>query len=424
MVARCLAKSPGERFGNAGEIVTALSGGVAQATTESRTDVEPLVATRPVGRRRWSVPWPGLIAGGLACATAAAAVAGYRAAHVPRVRYCVLSEDTNEGPRCVLEITPALASKRFDLTARFTERGGKVVRMEKVNFAGLVLDNDAYVQGLPQSAERDDIVRNDDGSVREIMARDRHDQLLRWEKWSDGGRRVNFVDEDGTTPRFPFGDQRVTTIRRDFDARGRIVTERFFAPTGRAASDAQGAFGYAFVFGSTDGAVVRKTILGADGKPAANARGVAVVESVADALPTIPIPGGADVALTDFGEETVAGADVHCVALDGKPFAVKGVYRVHREWSEAYDRTSTAYFGLHGESADRIDDGTHEVRRRWDPTSRTVTMTAFDIAGRQQSAKRPWGSVFEYRFSYDERGRSTLDERLDAQGTPCTSTGS
>jgi YD repeat-containing protein len=417
VVARCLAKVPAERFGSAGEIVTALGGRTtSRPATESRTDVEALVATGGVRRHAWSVPWPAMGLVGLACAMTVAAVAGYRAGHLPRVKYCVLSEDTNEGPRCVLEITPALASKRFDLTARFTELGGRVVRLEKVNFAGLVLDNDAYVQGLPQAAERDDIIRNDDGSVREVVARDRHDQLLRWEKWSDGGRRVDLVDDDGTTPRFPFQDQRISTIRRDFDAHGRVVTERFFAPTGRAANDGQGAYGYAYVYGRTDGALIRKTVLGADGKPAADTRGVAVVESGDDGLPTIP--GTSDVISADIAENSVAGSDVRYIALDGKPVAVQGVYRVHRAWSEAYDRTSTAYFGLHGESAARVDDGIHEERRRWDPSSRTMTMTGFDVTGRQRYAKGSWGSAFEYRFSYDERGRSILDERLDAQGNP------
>jgi serine/threonine-protein kinase len=52
VVMRCLAKTPGERFGSAGEIVTALAGQTSpKATTQSRTDVEPITRSGVVPRR-------------------------------------------------------------------------------------------------------------------------------------------------------------------------------------------------------------------------------------------------------------------------------------------------------------------------------------------------------------------------------------
>ncbi len=51
VVMRCLAKARGERFGRAAEIVTALAGQVSpKATTQSRTDVEPITRSGTVRR--------------------------------------------------------------------------------------------------------------------------------------------------------------------------------------------------------------------------------------------------------------------------------------------------------------------------------------------------------------------------------------
>jgi len=76
IVARCLEKAPGKRFANAGEVALALSGSKsAKATTQSRTDVQPVTRTGPVGRpsslRRAAVV-AAVVAGVAAIATAGA----------------------------------------------------------------------------------------------------------------------------------------------------------------------------------------------------------------------------------------------------------------------------------------------------------------------------------------------------------------
>jgi predicted Ser/Thr protein kinase len=398
VVSRCLAKGPAARFGSAGEIVTALSGGPPQTTTESRTDVQPLVATRPAEVPRWSVPWPAIIGAGLACAVTAAAVMGYRAAHLPRTRYCAFVDDTLDGPRCVREVPAALAATRFAVTPRFTEVGGKVVSVETLKFGRVLFSNDDWQEG---SAHRTEILRGDDGSVRETVTRDRYGNLRRRAKWSEGGKRLDLVAEDGPSPRFRTDGGRwedeqtsITTIRREFDGQGRLVAERFFAPAGRPAADEMGAFGYAYAFGHTVGTPVRTTVLGADGKPAADARGVSVIEASDDG-----VPGGLDVRYRD---------------LDGKPVGIPtddlrgGVYHVRIALSPALDRTSTAYFG----PDDRLIEDEHLA---WDPATRIHVGERFDEAGHPRFC-RAGSEEFAARTTYDELGRVLLRESLDAQG--------
>jgi hypothetical protein len=153
----------------------------------------------------------------------------------PAIRYCTFLEDTVDGPRCVAEIAAEVAARRLGLTHRVTEIGGKVVSIEDVTFAGRRVGD----------AERTDLVRGDDGAVREVIVRDRHENIERWEKWFEGGKRVDLVDDDGAAPR-PLRETSITTIRRELDANGRFTSERYFAAAGRPACDEHKAYGYAY----------------------------------------------------------------------------------------------------------------------------------------------------------------------------------
>ena len=355
---------------------------------QGRTTGAAVVATQgevpavPTGRR-WRLPWRAAGAVMAIAALGAGGLALYRSAHRSVVHYCAFVEAHVDGPRCVVELDAETAGRRLGSTHRFTEVGGRVVHLEEVTFAGRRVEH----------LERTDVVRNEDGTVRELIVRDHHDNVVRWEKWSEGGKRVDLVDEDGKTPRRLRGTT-ITTIRRELDASGRIAHERFFAATGRPARDEQDAYGYAYLFGRTAGTPIRQTVLGADGKPAAGLRGESVTETVDDGT-----PGGADVRFFD---------------LDGKPVTIDGVYREHRTWSEAHEQIAVTELGLQDQPAVSLDSGVHEQRLQWDPGKRTLTEAYFDEAGRPRPRKASSHSAV--RLTYDERGRVVLQEFLDAQG--------
>ena len=307
----------------------------------------------------------------------------YHSTHRAETRYCAFLEDTAEGPRCVGELGAGVAARRLGLTHRVIEVGGKIVRIDDVSFAGRRVGD----------ADHTEIVRGEGGAVREIVVRDRHDNVDRWEKWSEGGKRVDLVDDDGVSPR-RLRDTPITTIRRELDASGRFTSERFYGAAGRPACDEHRAYGYAYAYGRTAGRPIRRTVLGADGKPAAESRGESVTETADDG--------------------TAGGADVRYFDLEGKPVAVDGVYHHRRVWNDALEETDSVELGAHDEPVVNLDAGVHRERVQWDPTRRTITETLFDEAERQHPAKS--SSYSAVRHTYDERGREILEEFLDTQG--------
>ena len=395
---RACARDPEDRFASAREMADAFAtstGGLARSES-----------TPPPKRARRKVPWRLIAGAGVVCVVVAAVATTYRAARRPRIRYCAFVEESVDGPRCALEVGAALVDKRFE-TYRITDVGGKVTRVEAVSFAGpFVRFWWDRARGLTR-----DIVRGDDGAVRHILVRDHDGNVEQVEKWSERGKRIDLVDDDGTpggavrmgrhrtTPRFgdprsSDSDESLYTIRREFDAQGRITSERHFAAAGRPTTDAAGAYGYAYAFGRTAGIAVRKTVLGADGKPAADAHGASVTETADDGT-----PGGGDIRYFD---------------IEGKPTAVDGVHHEHRNWNASQEQTDSVAFGLHDQKVVNLESGVCEERRDWDRAKRTLSVTWLDELGRQRPLKNE--TLSAVRRTYDERGREVLVDHLDAHG--------
>jgi hypothetical protein len=272
VVARALAKTCEGRFSSMDDLIAAIEAkGVSPSSTadtreaaRAATTVQPAApqgdvspravtveapptmttgaavvasTTAPAGpaRRSRRISGRGVLAAVTAVAVLGGGVALYRGVRRPAIRYCTFLEDTVDGPRCVAEIAAEVAARRLGLTHRVTEIGGKVVSIEDVTFAGRRVGD----------AERTDLVRGDDGAVREVIVRDRHENIEQWEKWFEGGKRVDLVDDDGAAPR-PLRETSITTIRRELDANGRFTSERYFAAAGRPACDEHKAYGYAY----------------------------------------------------------------------------------------------------------------------------------------------------------------------------------
>lgn len=334
-----------------------------------------------------AAPWRTIAAIAAALAIAGGGIAAYRSANAPRVKHCALMVDAIDGFRCAIEIPAAAVRKRGDDSLRVTERRGRVVSVENVSFAGV---------RFGPNGTRADITRNDDGAVREIIVRDAHGTNVEWQKWSDGGRRIDFVDIDGTTPRSR-GNTRITTVRRELDDRGLVTRETYFGLTGRPRADDDGAYGRIFVNGRI-GRPIRVTILGADGKPAADSSGRGSIQRSDD--------------------DTPDGSETRVFDVDGKPMAVQGVHLVRATWSDVVSPASWLDFGIHDEPVVSLDPNvhTHGKRISWSPESRTREVTWVDESGRTRPERSD--SFAKFREVSDERGRTTLVEFLDGDGNP------
>jgi serine/threonine-protein kinase len=340
----------------------------------------PIVATPPR-----PLPWRAIGGAMLACAAVAGGVTMVRAARAPHVKYCALVLDTGDGPRCALEVPATSLRKRGEDIQRVTEVGGRVVSVENVSFAGF---------RLGRGGTRSEVKRGDDGAVRELIVKDGHDNVIEWQKWSDGGRRIDFFDIDGTTPRHR-GATDVVTVKRELDARGFVTHETYLGTTGRPRHDDEGAYGRLFVNGKL-GRSIRVTVLGSDGKPAADSSGRGIIQHTDD--------------------DTPDGAETRTFDVDGKPMAVQGVHLLKTTWSDILSVTSWLDFGIHDEPVVSLDPNirTHGKQLAWNEATRAREVTWVDEAGRTRPERSD--SFAKFRETYDERGRTTLIEFLDADG--------
>ena len=368
----------------------ASGGGLAPAPTPALTTGAAVVAKTEspasvaVGTSR-PVPWRAVLGAAAALAVLAGGGALYRAAHAPKLHHCALVIDMRDGPHCALEIPATALRRRSEDTFRLTEVGGRVVSVELVNFAGYRIGRDGT---------RAEITRGDDGAVREVVARDAHDNIVEWQKWSDGGQRVDFVDIDGVTPRRR-GDSHITTIKRELDASGLVTRETYFGASGRPRADEDGAYGRAFVNGRR-GRPIRVTILAADGKPGADAAGRGSIQRSDD--------------------DTPDGAETRIFDVLGKPMTVLGVHCVKATWTDAMALSEWLDFGVHDERVVSLDPvvHTHGKRIAWNPESRTREVTWVDESGHTRPERSDAFSRF--RETADPRGRATLVEFLDGDG--------
>jgi len=167
--------------------------------------------------------------------------------------------------------------------------------------------------------------------------------------WSVGGRRVDFVEADGVTPRHAFEGARFTSIRREFDDQGRLSREQYFGPTGGPRPDENGVYGGTSRYGRTPGARIERTRLAADGEPAASNNGTTTTRCTDDDVPD--------------------GREMSWYDVDGKPYENDGSFREVHTWN-GVDVTSVANFGPGGEPTVARTYSVHEQRTTFDPTSR------------------------------------------------------
>jgi serine/threonine-protein kinase len=343
----------------------------------SRDATKPSEGVIPRKRRNWR-PVIAIAAAGVVVAGAAL---GYRAWMGPRTHLCVFAEETRQGPRCAFEVGADVLGKRRAPLTRITTRGGRSVLVERVNFAGID-DGDDFA--------RAEIERDDKGELTSVKKYDRFGAIVQWQKWSEGGARVDYVDADGKTPRRT--EARITTTKYEWDDKGRLKRKRHYGPTGRPRADDEGAYGEEYEWSDLPGVWRAMTYLGADGKPAATTTGIAAYHRKNDGTP--------------WSEYSVF--DIH-----GKPAMRKGSH-IEKRPHDAYEETGQAFFGLKGEPIKNTDQAFHELRIAWDPAKRSADWIIYDEHGKPQPVKELW--IWGLRRTYDERGRMVLEEMLDGQG--------
>jgi YD repeat-containing protein len=400
VVARCMAKSPEDRYPRARDVLRELGGYVSsRQTAKARSGDAPAVApeaAQAVERPASTFPWPAALVGALGCAATAAAIAGYHAGRAPRVTYCASIRDTRDGVRCALEIPESAVMARvplFDTTTKLTSRAGRVVSIDVV---GVVPSLPSFV--TPGHVVHTEVVRGDDGAVLETIGRDSDGNVVERLEWRDHGRRLDSVEEDRVTPRRELSTstdelRAVTTTLRDFDDVGRVRRERYFAAAGRPATDGRGAYGYESVFGQNNDVTVRWVTLGADGAPAAGGDGVATFERPDDATPF--------------------GAIERFLDVNGKPCVWSGGYARRYATSPSLGLARMTFLGVHDEPVREFEWGIHAQSYEWDPAARVLTSWVFDEAGRRMITR---GGFAGWRWALDERGRLLRDTYLDKEG--------
>ncbi|MGO8999976.1 MAG: protein kinase domain-containing protein [Polyangiaceae bacterium] len=386
--------SPGSGGAGFDPTVDAKSGGAGAPALTTDAAVAKSRSEEPRERaKRRALPWRGISVVALACFAVAGGVAAYRAAYAPRIRYCLDTEDTNDGPRCVFEVGADILGKRFRGASRVTERRGRVVSVEHVNFAGLSSDPDDGFARL-------EVVRDENGAVRELIKYDRFGANVEWQKWSGDGKRIDFVDIDGQTPRHVGNvfsevslvlndDQRAnppTSFQLEYDAQGRRRRIFLVGPTGRPRVDISGRYGFLYEYGNTPGVRIKQTDLGFDGQPAPDRSGAVFHRRSDNGSPQ------GDVSYFDAKDQPVARDHVHTWRSSTR---------------DDYATSAIAAFGLHDEPVSLTS--IHEIRCTWNAAKHTVECTTFDAQGRASS-----GHVA--RSTYDERGLQILHEYLDGQG--------
>ncbi len=329
-------------------------------------------------------PWRGLASVAAAGIVIAGSVLAVRASRAPHVKMCIVVTDSVDGPRCALEVTQAIAGHRVDRTARVTEVRGHVTSVEWVNFRGTQADGDDLV--------REDVTRGPEGQVQQIVRRDHHANVLRSEKWSEGGRRVDLVDLDGATPR-PIEGTSITTLHRDFDARGLVAREAYLGPTGKPRSDGDGEYGEEIERGSM-GRPTKVRTLAADGAPGVDAHGQAAV--------------------VHSDDDTPEGRDESQLDANGQPVAFEGFFRRRRSYDDAFNWTEQRLFGRRDERVVDIVFGWHASVQSWQYQRGVQEVWNLD----EHDHKRPrrGESYSMFRSTFDERGRTSLVEFLDADG--------
>jgi serine/threonine-protein kinase len=346
----------------------------------------------PRSRRR---SWRAAAFAGAVVVLAGGGVAIHHAWQAPRTRYCQVVTIMRDGPHCYFEVGADILGKRGSPIPRVVEQHGRVMSVENVFFSGTLRPPDGNFDDPRNDQARQwdrlEVRRAEDGSVREMLAYDHFDKLVEWQKWSEGARRIDFVDVDGVTPRRR-DEHGVTSWRITYDEQGRRTRLLFFGATGKPRPNPRGLFGVAYEYGAVPWFPSKVTNLASDGAPG---------------------PDGFGITVTKWSSNDTPWPDFEYFDGQGRPATLRGAHS-WRALHDDHEQTGFAFFGVHGEPVMYQAQSFHGARRTWDPARHSLLWSVFDVEGHPQAVRGLW--FLGARESFDERGRNVSNEFFDGQG--------
>ncbi len=300
------------------------------------------------------------------------------------VHDCAATVTEWEVHRCVRRLTPVEQRAR-PLSNRLHFRGGRLVRHERVNGHGELVDDQKRCAAWDFEYAGD--------RVRRLLCTDHNGTLQRIEELSPD--LADFLWLDAWHRPVRSADTRAVGLRRTLDARGRVTS---YTTIDRAGMPTPNASGVTTVEATRDdrGALTEERFLDAAGRPTTSRDGYHRV---------VMTPN-------DFG----GASERRVYAVDGSPCAdANAVHLTRVELDAAGHPIREAWFDVAGEPVvDRESEAwavSIERNRFGDEIARTYR----DPGGRP--ALTGWGYATR-RIEVDERGRRIRWEHFDENGAP------
>lgn len=297
---------------------------------------------------------------------------------------CAATVTEWEVHRCVRRLTPAEQHAR-PLTNRLRFRAGRLVRRERVNGHGELIDDRERCAAWAFEYVGD--------RVRRILCTDHNGTLQRIEELSpDLAVYLWFDAWHGPVRK---ADTRAVGLRRTLDARGRVTSYTTIDRDGQPTPDARGVTTVVAVRDDR-GALIEERFLDAAGRPTASRDGYHRAVMTPDAF------GGA--------------SERRVYAVDGSPCAdVNAIHLTRVELDAAGHPIREAWFDVAGEPVVDRESEAWAVSIARNRFGDEIARTYRDPEGRP--ALTGWGYATR-RIVVDERGRSVRWEHFDVDGAP------
>ncbi len=257
---------------------------------------------------------------------------------------------------------------------RFTHRGGKVIKVERISGAGTLVENE-------HGDASHEFVYTEKGALVMRVSRRRNGQVRRKIRLARRGDTLQYTFLDRHESRASMDGSDVAMMRVHYDAAGLRKRVQFFNDRGSARPNAELAYGFVYEHDSA-GRVSKIRVVSHKGTSTTGRYGIAWRSYQYDAA-------------GNKTEEARFGAD-------GKPASDnEGIARIRYRFDALGNKTEETNLGADGKPAGGTD-GIATIRYRYDVVGNTVEEARFGTDGKPTGARN---GIASFRFSYDERGR-------------------
>ena len=296
------------------------------------------------------------------------------------VRYCAGTVTEWDEHRCIWELTPEQQRHR-SYSQRLTIRGGKLLRFETVTGSG------ALCEGEDASE-----YQYEGSSIASWSWINRNGVLKGSVTVSESGDWVRWLDAQGR-PR-PKKGTKVSGLRRNFDARGRVLGYVYVDASGNPARYSGDVFEKRVKLDQS-GAVIEETFFGQERQAVLGPTGAHRVAHQVDAH-------GSELERRYFD-------------ADGQPMQVKGVGIVRFQYDAFGNPTEIAYFRLEGQPTRDPDEEAATVLKTRDQHGNELERQRLDELGKPVVGSAHGASR---KMRYDEQDLSIEFSYFGADGAP------